>query len=291
MTCGAWLMLSMPPVRTMSGLAELDHLRAADRRLDAGAAQPIHGQRRHVDRHAGLERHVARAVDRVGARLQHVAERRRDRSSPAARRSSRRRRARGDRAELERRHVLQRADVVGHRRARAADDEHFRFRHRSLCLDRHERAKIARVISLRVGVQSRRGYVVTYLLRCSRRSLACRAARRCPTCPGCVTARGRPLRSRRLRGSSPRYSSISAADSNRAHRIRDVLPGERRRRAVHRLEHRRPARDACCPTRPCPSPPCSAAPRSVTMSPNRLLVTMTSNCAGSWTISSASASM
>ena len=31
-----------------------------------------------------------------------------------------------------------------------------------------------------------------------------------------------------------------------------------------------------------PSPPCSAAPRSVTMSPNRLHVTTTSNCDGSW---------
>ena len=55
-------------------LAELNQLRAADRRLDARAAQAIDGQRRHVDRHAGLERDVARAVDRVGARLQDVAE-------------------------------------------------------------------------------------------------------------------------------------------------------------------------------------------------------------------------
>ena len=40
-----------------------------------------------------------------------------------------------------------------------------------------------------------------------------------------------------------------------------------------------------------PSPPCSAPPRSVMMSPNRLLVTITSNCAGSWTSYIASASM
>ena len=33
-------------------LAELNHLRAADRRLDARPAQPIDRQRRHFDRHA-----------------------------------------------------------------------------------------------------------------------------------------------------------------------------------------------------------------------------------------------
>ena len=56
------------------GFAEQDHLRAADRRLNAGPAEAIDGERRHVDRHAGFEPDVARAVDRVGARLQHVAE-------------------------------------------------------------------------------------------------------------------------------------------------------------------------------------------------------------------------
>jgi hypothetical protein len=48
-------------------------LRTADRRLDPRAAQSIHRQGRHLDRHAGLERYVTRAVDRVAARLQHVA--------------------------------------------------------------------------------------------------------------------------------------------------------------------------------------------------------------------------
>ena len=46
-----------------SGLVELNVLRAADDGLNAGAAQPIDRQRRHFDRHAGLQRHVARAVD------------------------------------------------------------------------------------------------------------------------------------------------------------------------------------------------------------------------------------
>jgi hypothetical protein len=40
-----------------------------------------------------------------------------------------------------------------------------------------------------------------------------------------------------------------------------------------------------------PSPPCSAPPMSVMMSPKRLFVTITSNCAGSCTSSIASASM
>ena len=54
--------------------AELDQLRAADGGLDAGPAQAVDRQRRHFLRHAGLERDVPRAVDRVAARLQHVAE-------------------------------------------------------------------------------------------------------------------------------------------------------------------------------------------------------------------------
>ena len=38
------------------GFAEQDHLRAADRRLDARAAQPVDRQRRHFDRQARLQR-------------------------------------------------------------------------------------------------------------------------------------------------------------------------------------------------------------------------------------------
>src|SRR5439155_12041052 len=49
------------------GLAELNHLRAADRGLNPRPAQAVHGQRRHVHRYAGLERHVAGAIDCVGA--------------------------------------------------------------------------------------------------------------------------------------------------------------------------------------------------------------------------------
>ena len=47
---------------------------------------------------------------------------------------------------------------------------------------------------------------------------------------------------RRFVASQPSSLSISAADEDRADRVRDVLAGERRRRSVHRLEHRRPAR-------------------------------------------------
>ena len=39
-----------------------------------------------------------------------------------------------------------------------------------------------------------------------------------------------------------------------------------------------------------PNPPCNSAPMSVRMSPNRLLVTITSNCEGSRIMNIASAS-
>ena len=74
MTCGAWLMFSMPPASDDAGFVQLDVLRAAEHRLDARAAQAIDGQRRHLDRQARLEADVARAVVRVDAGLLHVAE-------------------------------------------------------------------------------------------------------------------------------------------------------------------------------------------------------------------------
>ena len=51
-----------------------DHLPGADRRLQARPAQPVDRQGRDLRRHAGLEPHVARPVDRVRAGVQHVAE-------------------------------------------------------------------------------------------------------------------------------------------------------------------------------------------------------------------------
>jgi hypothetical protein len=102
--------------------AELDHLAAARRRLDAGAAQAIHRQRRHLDRHARLQADVARAVDGVGTGLQHVAEHdvidvlRLD-PGPLHRRPRR------DRSELQRRKVLQLACVLRHGGARTTQNE------------------------------------------------------------------------------------------------------------------------------------------------------------------------
>ena len=100
------------------GFAELDVLRAGDRRLDAGAAQPVHRQRRHTDRQPGLERDMARAVDGIGARLQHVAE---DHVIDPARLDARplERAVGGNGAELERRDVAQRPRVLHHGRPRA----------------------------------------------------------------------------------------------------------------------------------------------------------------------------
>src|SRR5262249_2014895 len=100
-------------------LAKLDHLRPADRRLDTRSPQPVDGQRGHVDWHAGLERNVTRAVDRVGARLEHVADD--GVIDPLGLDAGfLKGAARGDRPQFESRHVLQRPDVVGHRSARAA---------------------------------------------------------------------------------------------------------------------------------------------------------------------------
>ena len=52
MTCGAWLMFSMPAGQRQPRLAEADHLRRGDDGLDAGAAEPVHGERRDFDGHA-----------------------------------------------------------------------------------------------------------------------------------------------------------------------------------------------------------------------------------------------
>ena len=113
-TCGAWLMLSMPPVSTTSASPSRIICAAVDRRLDARAAEAIDRQRRHLDRQAGLEPDVPRAIDRVGAGLQDVAE---DDVIDVLRLDAGplHRRARRDRAELDRGEVLQLARVVRHR--------------------------------------------------------------------------------------------------------------------------------------------------------------------------------
>ena len=121
MTCGAWLMLSMPPASTMSASSSriicpplmADWSPEPHNRLTVSAG--------HFDGHARLERDVPGAVDRVGAGMQDVAEddvidHLRLHAGPLHRR------ARRNRAEIDRRDVLQLAGVVGHRGAGAAED-------------------------------------------------------------------------------------------------------------------------------------------------------------------------
>ena len=158
----------------------------------------------------GLEPDVPRAVDRVGARLQHVAEDdvidplRLDAAFAPAPRAPRSRPARSPT-------VLQRAGVVGHRRARAADDEDFSHRHhfRATLITKHESRS-----SVIVSVPRAHACAVTIALAMQSPvsrvpseppiSVVHLSARRPPSAP--------PLRSPRPRRSSPSVSSISAAD-------------------------------------------------------------------------------
>jgi hypothetical protein len=112
-------MLSMPPVSAMP----------ADRRLQSRSAQAVDGERRHFDRHAGLQADVTRAVERVAAGLHHVAEH--DVIDPGGiDLRALHRGAGGDHPELDRGEIFQRADELAHRRARAAEDQNLsRIRH------------------------------------------------------------------------------------------------------------------------------------------------------------------
>ena len=63
-TCGAWLMFSVPPASiTHRSRSELDLLGGADHRLDPRTAKPIDGERGHGHRHPRLQADVPRAVD------------------------------------------------------------------------------------------------------------------------------------------------------------------------------------------------------------------------------------
>jgi hypothetical protein len=64
----------VPPASTHVGLAQQDVLGALHDRLEAGSAQAVHGERRCLLGHADPERDVAREVERVGRRLERVAE-------------------------------------------------------------------------------------------------------------------------------------------------------------------------------------------------------------------------
>ena len=204
------------------------------------------------------------------------------------------RRSRGQAAELERRKVLQLAGVIRHRRPGAAEDVDLLIHQSSLsrCIritilwhDEHDgtmstmdffriRHRVHRVIV--PSWKSRRPYHRSARTAAAMKSpLPCPSVPPRPASPGARTRpSGWPLRSPRPRPSARGFEH-QRRRSDRADRVRDVLPRQRRRRAVDRLEHRRAFRGACCPTRPCRARPATLAPRSVTMSPNRLLVTMT----------------
>ncbi len=105
------------------GFLKLHVLSRGDHRLDTRSAEPIHGQRGHMNRQARLEPHMTRAVVRVDAALLDVAED--DVVHPRGLDGGaleRRARCRG--AEIDRRDILQRTHVLGHRRARATDNEY-----------------------------------------------------------------------------------------------------------------------------------------------------------------------
>ena len=67
-------MLSMPPVSTMSASPSRIIWPPLIAAWMPGAAQPIDRQRRDFDRHSRLQPDVPRAIDRVSARLQDIAE-------------------------------------------------------------------------------------------------------------------------------------------------------------------------------------------------------------------------
>ena len=96
--------------------------------LDARTTEPVDRERRHFLRHAGLEPDVPRAVMRIDAALLHVAEH--DVVDPLGLRAGPlERRLRRDRAEIDRRKILQRAHVLRHGRTRAAQNEYLFCHH------------------------------------------------------------------------------------------------------------------------------------------------------------------
>ena len=94
-----------------------------------GAAQPVDGEGGDLDGNAGLEADVARAVDRVAGGLERVAHDDVVDPAAAATPGALEGGPRRVRSELEGGDVLERADVLGHGRARAAQDQGL-FTHR-----------------------------------------------------------------------------------------------------------------------------------------------------------------
>ena len=106
---------------------QLQELRARHDRLQAGTAQAIHGQSRHMLRHTSLQTHMARAVQRIDRGLQRVAHdhmidgfRGHFRTLQSSLRSNRGQLHGGEVLELA---VARCADVLGHGGTGAADDD------------------------------------------------------------------------------------------------------------------------------------------------------------------------
>ena len=227
-------MFSMPPASTTPASSEQDLLRAVDHRLDARAAQAVHGERRHLDRHAGLQADVARAVDARRRCSAARCRRPRDRSTRAGP-GAFERRLRRDRAEVDRRHVLERADMGGHRRTRAAENENV-FRHISVS---HLNVNL---LTLTHYVTVKQAHFIVFAMKSPTSRVPSEPPMSVVVWPAAIAAS--------TAASIASASSVRAErlehqrrGQDRADRIRHVLAGERRRRAVHRLEQRRPARD------------------------------------------------
>src|ERR1041384_5875656 len=69
-----WRHRSHAADQTRLRFAELNHLRAGNDRLDAAAAESIHGQRGTGIRNTRFQRNMSRAVNRVTGSLQRVAD-------------------------------------------------------------------------------------------------------------------------------------------------------------------------------------------------------------------------
>ena len=73
-TCGAWVMFSVPPATATFDSPRRIIWAARHHRLKPRATEAIDGQGGHLEGDAGAQAHVARPVDRVARGLEHVAE-------------------------------------------------------------------------------------------------------------------------------------------------------------------------------------------------------------------------
>ena len=212
----------MPPATHDRRFVEQDLLGAADRRLDTRPAQAVHGERRHLDRQAGTKADMPGTVVGVGAALLDVAEHDVI-DGVGSHAGAGQRAARGDGAQLDRRHVLERADMLRHGRARAAENEEVVAHWSCVLRGQWARAAAAAATASPTAVVP---------------SVPPMSVVVWPS----ATARSTARSMQRGLGGPADGLEQQRRRQDRAHRIGDVLPGQRRRRAVHRLEQRRAAR-------------------------------------------------